>query len=192
MAWVSFVVVVILFYAPAVGLGRLLQEEAITVDLTVLSLSIDIPIVGHLRLLSYSLALWLALWVVIALVDRAIRAEILGRARLRNGMLFALRPYIATHAAVALAGVALGYITAKAILMWLAQRVLAEVSPILAALLPVELNMQMAVLSVFTLIVAYGHRWEQTSRYRADIRLNQLRRKSRQKAIVIPTATEQV
>jgi membrane protein implicated in regulation of membrane protease activity len=192
MAWISFVIVVILFYTPVVGLGRFIQEEAATINLGALSLSIDIPIVGHLRLLGYSVGLWLVLWLVIALVDRAIRADVLVRARLRNGMLFASRPHIATHAAVALAQVTLGYVTAKAILMWLAQHVLVEVSPVLAGLLPVELNMQLAVLSVFTLIADYGHRREQCSRYAADIRRNQRIRKSAQKAIVVPTATEQV
>lgn len=182
MAWISFAVVVFLFFTPFIGLGRTIQEQGILVEVNIESLSIsaEIPYTGYVRLLLYSVASWLVLWALLLLLEKITKADVLSRARLRNGMLYALRPHVGNNIALVLAIVILVYPLMKIVLV--------QIDPMLGALLPYRLNLEVITLSLFTLIADRGFRLEQQYRYRAEIRRNQRERKRRQTAIEIPTA----
>jgi hypothetical protein len=116
------------------------------------------------------------------LLEGISKIDLLSRIKLRNRMLYALRPYVANNIALGLARLVLGYTVVKIALTWADQR--------LGALLPYDTDPGLVVLSVFALIVGYGFGLEQRRRYEADIRRNQRRRKSQQTAIVVPAAQE--
>jgi hypothetical protein len=184
MGWISYALVVILLYTPLVGLGRIIQEQEIPLEIEIesLPLSVDVPYTGYIRLFLYSVAGWLFLWGLLFLIERISKIDLLAKAKLRNGMLYARRPYFSNNLVSVLASVILVYPVVKVILT--------QIDPMLGDLLPYNLDIGMIVLSVFTLIVSRGFRLEQRYRYEADVRRNQRRRKRQQTAIVIPTAQE--
>ena len=179
MAWISFVVVVLVFYTPVIGLG-----------LPFVSLSLNVPLVGHVRLFVLSVGAWLVLWVALLVFERFSGVDLLSRARLRNGMVYASRPYVARRLAVVLAEMSLGYLIVRALLSLAARFVLSPIAPMLGALLPYDLDMGTVVLSILTLIAAYCFGVEQRYRYEADIKRNQRIRRREQTSIVIPATQE--
>ena len=103
-----------------------------------------------------------------------------------------MRPYASNRIALVLARLILVYVMGKAVLMWIVGHFLGQFAPTLSALLPYDLEMGAVVLSILTLIAAYGFGRERRQRYEADIRRNQLKRKGEQHRIIIPATSEQL
>ncbi len=161
MAWVSLVVVMILLYAPVVVLGSAVAMQGLT-------------------LLEVSAAIWLGLWLLLLALERAIGGDILSRLRLREGLLYAQRPYLSKHLAIWLALLVLvGYA------VQLAQQLL---DSIWRLPLPYHLEPPLVVAATLTLLAGSAFWLEACCRYDSHIRSNQQRRKEKQEAIARPGA----
>jgi len=160
MTWISFGVAVSLFYTPVIGLSYIIQIEPIPLFL-------------------YNLGSWIFLSLALLILDRTSNIDLLSKAKLRNGMLYALRPYVSNNIAVVLASVILGYTVVRLLMTW--------VDTGLSSRLAQDFEWGIVVLSIFTLFAYCGFTLERQLRYEADIERNQRHRKQQQETIVIPT-----
>jgi hypothetical protein len=99
MAWVSYVIIALLFYMPVIGLGKMVQKDVMRLSVPLLPVSIPIPFSGALRLLLLSLGLWAVLWLVLYGLEMAGSLS-LRRAGLRPGLLYARQPRLSISLAV--------------------------------------------------------------------------------------------
>jgi len=162
MAWISYVAVVLMFYMPMIGLAD-----------TVLGIT-QSPI-NHVILLAVLLILWIVIMLCLIALKRANSIDILAHADLNRGLLFARLPSLTNSIAIWLAVVFM----------------IIAVGGYLIGLVPgisfsIVVDTKIIPLSLFTLLAAIAFRYEQGNRYEAEIRRNQLERKSRQKEIIIP------
>jgi hypothetical protein len=188
MAWISLVIVALVFYTPLIGLGRIVQEQTFSPQdlLPWLPVSAPIPYSGYVRLFVYSFLVWFFLWLVLFMLETYLVSSaqsgqrgLLGRLRLRNGMLYALVPQFSNNVAVWLAWIVFVYGGARSVLLSM------DVKQA-AAFFPLEIDWGIMAFSALTLIAGYTFGFEQRYHYEADIRLNQARHKKRQTEIVVP------
>ncbi|MBM3143091.1 MAG: hypothetical protein FJ005_08675 [Chloroflexi bacterium] len=97
MIWISFVITVIIFYTPLVGLSRVFGTQAAL-------------------LLLCSIASWLLLWLVLSALEEFGNIDFFSRSGLRDGMLYAWRPHVSNNVAFVLASVILVYAGADFVL----------------------------------------------------------------------------
>ncbi len=179
MTWISFVIVAIVFYSPLLDLGASIVHAPST-DFVIRFVSLTLPITGYGRLFVFSLAAWIVLSAILIGIESLLVPYIITRLHLRNGLLFASRPDVSLVLAEILAWIILGYFVVKTLLT----EVVARFIPAAADILPIKLDMILIVLSLLTLIAVFGFKLEQTIRYTADIRRNQLQRKKTQNVII--------
>lgn len=196
MVWIAFVIVVILLYTPVIGLGRVIQAQALELSapLPVLG-TVGIPVSGIPLLLLCSVALWIIVWLILLLLEwqGIFRLE---KANLRNGFLYGTRPYWSNGIAVLLAELILGIAVVRLVLPLLAtivgfvlgQSAMDLILAILDVLLRLKFDEGILILCILTLIAATGFRIEQEMRYAADLQRNRIQRKRQQTEIVVPAA----
>jgi len=105
MAWLSFVIVTLLFI---LGQENLIPHEPFVVSLPFIPLPISIPYSGHLRMLFWLTVIWLGIWLILLALTRLLGVKPFERAGLRNGLLFATRPFVVNELAKILATIVLG------------------------------------------------------------------------------------
>ena len=211
MAWLSLVIVAIVFFAPGIGVGQQLATPDIPLLLHVplISVAFRIPFTGPLRLLAYSGGTWLILWQAPRLIEKAINEDFLTRFHiLRNDLVNAFRPVISYQLAVRLAQIAIWFLVIKAFLLVLLQLIIERLIPFLATVLSIDVvsiisdfvlqsvsfllsltirNIDiLLIFAVLVLVANKGHELEQRERYLWDIRRNQIARRNAQIDIVVP------
>jgi hypothetical protein len=159
MAWISLVIVALLFFAPGVGLGSKVVVSDIPVSLPlpfVSSFAFRIPFTGPLRLFLECTGTWLVLWLIPFLLDRR-QGEIelkerksykflLQRIGLWDDLVNAFRPYITNQLATTLAKILLGFMLIRAVLIYILQAILDSIVPHLADWLASQFGSQFAPL----------------------------------------------
>jgi hypothetical protein len=72
MAWISLVVVVVIFFFPGIGLApqHIGQELTATIEFFGVSVAFPIPGTGPIRLLLECIGVWLVFWLLLYLSDR--------------------------------------------------------------------------------------------------------------------------
>lgn len=106
MAWVSFVIVALIFVA---GQEDFIPHDPFGFVVPFLSVPVNIPYSGYLRMLVFTVILWAILWMILSALEQVIGWKVFEKAGLRNGLLFASRPSLANNLAVILASLILGY-----------------------------------------------------------------------------------
>lgn len=212
MAWISLVIVSLFLYTPVVGLASRIVENDIFIKLPLpfLSIGINIPFTGPLRLIIVSLISWITLWGSLQLIENLSHTDILKRLGIRNDLFYAFRPEIAIGAVTFLAKLILLFATFKAIttillmylinqvIPWIASLVAGEfapfVQPILSKLLRSFVNFDYGIVyvvfSIFILIVNSAYRSERRKRLERDHQFNQQVRRKSQTNIVIPVTQD--
>ncbi len=106
MAWVSFVIVALIFIA---GQEDFIPHDPFGFVVPFLSIPVNIPYSGYLRMLVFTVILWVVLWMILSALERVIGWKVFEKAGLRNGLLFATRPSLVNNLAVILATFILAY-----------------------------------------------------------------------------------
>lgn len=192
MAWISFAIIVLIFYAPCFGLGKQIAEQQF--QLPISALPNPIPFGGHLLLFLYTLALWGVLWLLLWLLETSGIFAFLRKDALRNGFLYSLLPRLSNGIAVFLAdiifarwalasllevlSILLSRITIGAAIFQSISSFLTGVVDFLGAL-PIPAAPEIIVLSALTIIVARAFQWEQQLRNEEEIHQQLIRRKQR-------------
>lgn len=175
MAWISLVIVTLLYFAPGVGLARFLLDDLsqITFGIPGLGITLTLPVllIGHLKLGLYVLLTWAALWLVLWIVEQATNATLMHTDRLRNGFLFALNPDFTITLAERLAGGMLLWYLIVLVLTLLTG--VLPLSAVLRALLNLLIDGRFIVISFVILIAARAFKWEQRVRYERLLAQNQ-------------------
>jgi hypothetical protein len=184
MAWISFVIVVIVFFVPPVALARIILQGQTAGWLVSLpegmdALTISWPYNGILSLVFYSTIAWAALWLVLMIAEEVSGQDWLDRARLRNGMLYALRPAFSNRLAARLAWVVLIYY----VLATIAAQLPLDAA-ILDAVFPFPMDAELISLCVLTVIVDLSFLQEQRTRHESELRRIQRQRKKQQLGVV--------
>jgi hypothetical protein len=117
MAWVSFVIVVLVFFNPFFGIGNRIPHEPFSFTMPFLAVPVNIPYSGYLRMFLVSVAIWALVWLLLVTLERLIgsRSSLqLEKLGLRNGTMFALYPWEVSQAAAIVAKIILGITVLKA------------------------------------------------------------------------------
>jgi len=145
MAWLSLVIVTLLFFTPVIGIASRVaaQDMIASINLYGISVAIPIPGIGSLRLFLVCFAVWLILWLALYLPDRwlaskALREhkpyrDFLSRVGFWNDLVNAFRPTVSNRIAVWLARLVFFGLLIKMILGFLLQLVVDGLLPLLAA-----------------------------------------------------------
>lgn len=204
MAWISFVIVVLLFYEPFLGWGSQWVEEpsSAIVSLPWFDASFTIPYMEYVRLFIYSLLLWAFLFGILLAIETFLkrRAELLDSEKhfdllrpinhpaldFRNGMLYARWPQTLIRLAEFLAKGVLGYQSGN----WAIDGILALLSTQIPNLpgfvldlfdlisyLLFDIDLQIIVLALFTWLVVGFYGREQSIRHDYDVREHDQERK---------------
>ncbi|MBM3149951.1 MAG: hypothetical protein FJZ93_04800 [Chloroflexi bacterium] len=196
MTWISFVIVTLLFFTPIIGLGPVVVKEQ-TFALTLVGFSLPRQYTGYISLLLYCVGLWLVLSLALLALEQASRWD-LAKARLCPGLIYAVHPKLSNRVAVLLADLVLIYLVTR----WALPEIAKRLAPLLSLFLPQlasslsavpqfvdaffpQVPLGLIVLSIFTLVAAYGFDREQQYRYKVAVLRNQLQRKEQQKQIVV-------
>lgn len=179
MAWISFAIVVILFYLPChlIGWGDQIMGEPLSLNLSALRLpfmlplpiaEIPLPGTGVIRLFVYSVVLWATLCLLLDLFDRLGILPLSRWDAFRNGLLYAREPRISNQLVIWLAGYVvvrvsgvfvLHIIKALTEVFWaasLASSVASFIFEFADNLLPQPADPKLVVLCWFTFVVAVG------------------------------------
>jgi hypothetical protein len=189
MAWISYAIIALIFYAPCFNLGSRITEQEFPPPF-------DVAFSGYLLLLFYSLALWWILWKLLDVFEYAI-LHLFHRDSFRSGLLFARVPRLSIQIAVGLSLVIINLWGFDELLglaaPWINSLGIPGLSIVIQVLeMLVELNYEPAIvcLSVFTLVVWWRYWHEQQSRYEKAVRASLYVRKIVQLDIAKPPGME--
>ncbi len=163
MAWLSLVIVTLIFFTPSFGIGPQVaaRDMALNIHLPLVTMAIPIPFTGPLRLFLYSGGAWAVLWLVPYLIDKflgekALREpleyeaqvsqgkknkgyiDFLSRIRLWNDLVNAFRPEFSGQLAVRLAKILVWFMVIKAIVVYLLRAALNTLVPLLTTWLTAQ------------------------------------------------------
>jgi hypothetical protein len=210
MAWLSLVIVTLIFFSPMIGLGTSLaaQDVALRVSLPFITLSFSIPFTGPLRLFFYSVVLWLVIWLAPLLLERLLNIDFISKISLKNDLIYASRPYISNRIAVFLAKTFLWFFIIKSLLIIGLQTAIEYLVPIIASRLisnlsewatglfsqgvqsligiRSSLSVTLFVFCILVLIASKAFEWEKKYRCKTLILNNQFKRRQNQKDIEFP------
>jgi hypothetical protein len=179
MAWISFAIVVVLFYLPChlLGLGDQIVGNSISINLSTLPLPFALPLpiselplpgTGVIRLFIYSVILWAILCLLLDLLNRLGILPLSRWGALRDGLLYAREPSVSNKLAIWLAGYVVARVSAVFVLhivkavaevFWAASLV-SDIASFLFKfadqLLPHPPDPKLVVLCWFTFVVATG------------------------------------
>jgi hypothetical protein len=163
MAWLSLVIVTLVFYLPFVGWGLGLIEKNLVVHIPVglTTIAVSIPYTGGLRLFLYSAFSWAALWGLALLLEYVTRADLLARIGLRNDLVYAVRPPVSIQIAERLAPIVLTLVVVRMILPIILQLALSLLVPWIGAHLVPLIATRIAP-EIVSLIVPYLTQWIET------------------------------
>jgi hypothetical protein len=134
MAWLYLLLVLLGFYTPIVGLGPLLLDKDIEINIA--GLRLPIPFTGSFKLLAYSLLTWWLLWSITRWIEQRTEFDIfywldrgLPFLHLRERWIYATRPAFSIQLAVRLAKIGMAISLGKAIGALLLGTLLAVIVP---------------------------------------------------------------
>ena len=87
MAWVSLALVMLLYLA---GLDRYIPHQPLDFTLPLVWVRVNFPYSGYIRMFLWTLGVWLALYVILMLLDRSL--DLLKITRLLDGLLYPTQP----------------------------------------------------------------------------------------------------
>ena len=158
MAWISLVVVVVIFFFPGIGLApqHIGQELIADIHLWGVSVAFPIPGTGPFRLSLECVGAWLVLWLLLSLPDWWLGQKALAEKRPYQDFLFrierwndfvkAFRPTFSDRLAVWLAGLYLAGFVAKLIVSYILRLVLDVAMPSLLRLMTSQFSAEFAPL----------------------------------------------
>jgi hypothetical protein len=150
MAWLSLVIVLLIFFVPGSGVAVRIATQNLTASISWGGLSVAVPIpgTGPLRLFLVSFAAWLIIWLVLYLPDhwlaqRALRGhrshrDFLARIGLWNDLVNSFRRFVSGRLAVGLAKFVFWGWIAKLVIAYLLQLSLDKLLPLIGSWLAVQ------------------------------------------------------
>jgi hypothetical protein len=157
MAWLSLIVVGLVFFSPEIGIGPQVsvQDIPLVIPLPFVSAALRIPFTGPLRLFLESAGAWLILWLIPFHVDRwlgenALKEkkpykDLLKRIGLWDDLVIAFRPVITDQLATTLAKILLLFVIIKAIVIYLLQAIHDSIVSLLTTWLTSQAGAQFAL-----------------------------------------------